>query len=367
MLHRVWAISEPSALNEIRQVMANGWALIADGHHRYETCLDYQQMMRQSIPHTTGDEWFNFAMMYLTDIHDPGLTILPTHRVLRGLSPAFVKQLPACLRDTCDLEAFPCHTPAEQEAQRQRLMDEMRRCGPSTHVFGLYTGEETFWLLTYRGSLATQAPTAGCNADAQSLTSACYMICCWRRCWGSIREDTIAFTQDDAAAVDLVARQEYQGGVPAESDTQWNRLSSRHGRKAHAAQIDLFLSKIAHRHRHAQGGGRCGLQRLNSSPAQSLPPNIQPTLGPEVAFVGRSNVGKSSLINTLLNRRGLAKTSSTPGKTRTINFFRINGKFGFVDLPGYGFAQVSRAERAAWGPMVAQFFQTRQELEGWCS
>lgn len=87
-------------------------------------------------------------------------------------------------------------------------------------------------------------------------------------------------------------------------------------------------------------------------------------VGIEVAFVGRSNVGKSSLINTLLNRRGLAKTSSTPGKTRTINFFRINGQFGFVDLPGYGFAQVSKAERAGWGPMVAQFFQTRQELRG---
>jgi len=87
-------------------------------------------------------------------------------------------------------------------------------------------------------------------------------------------------------------------------------------------------------------------------------------LGPEVAFIGRSNVGKSSLINTLLNRRGLAKTSSTPGKTRTINFFRINGQFGFVDLPGYGWAQVSRAERAAWGPMMEQFFRTRQQLDG---
>jgi GTP-binding protein len=87
-------------------------------------------------------------------------------------------------------------------------------------------------------------------------------------------------------------------------------------------------------------------------------------VGPEVAFVGRSNVGKSSLINTLLNRRGLAKTSATPGKTRTINFFRVNGKLGFVDLPGYGFAQVSRAERATWGPMVEQFFRTRQGLRG---
>jgi GTP-binding protein len=87
-------------------------------------------------------------------------------------------------------------------------------------------------------------------------------------------------------------------------------------------------------------------------------------VGPEVAFVGRSNVGKSSLINTLLNRRGLAKTSATPGKTRTINFFRVNGTLGFVDLPGYGFAQVSRAERATWGPMVEQFFRTRQRLQG---
>ena len=88
-------------------------------------------------------------------------------------------------------------------------------------------------------------------------------------------------------------------------------------------------------------------------------------VGP-VAFVGRSNVGKSSLINTLLNRRGLAKTSPTPGKTRTINFFRINGKFGFVDLPGYGFAQVSRAERATGGRWWRNFSR-RDRNCGWCS
>ncbi len=87
-------------------------------------------------------------------------------------------------------------------------------------------------------------------------------------------------------------------------------------------------------------------------------------IGPEIAFVGRSNVGKSSLINTLLNRRGLAKISGTPGKTRTINFFRVNGRLGFVDLPGYGFAQVSREERVGWGPMVEQLFQRRKELVG---
>jgi uncharacterized protein (DUF1015 family) len=211
MLHRVWAISEPSALSEIRQVMADGWALIADGHHRYETGLDYQQMMQHSMPHATGDEWFNFVMMYLTDIDDPGLTILPTHRVLRGLSSAFVKQLPARLRDTCDVEAFPCHTPAERKAQRQRLLDEMRLRGPGAHVFGLYTGDETFWLLTYPGSLAMQIPAAGDNAHGSVLdVSLLHDLLLEKVLRITVREDTIAFTQDDAAAVDLVANQEYQ-------------------------------------------------------------------------------------------------------------------------------------------------------------
>jgi uncharacterized protein (DUF1015 family) len=122
-----------------------------------------------------------------------------------------VNQLPACLHDTCELEAFPCHTPVEQEAQRQRLLDEMRRRGPGAHVFGLYTGDETFWLLTYRGSLATQTPTAGCNAHSSVLDVSLLHDLLLEKVLGIyVREDTIAFTQDDAAAVDLVARQEYQ-------------------------------------------------------------------------------------------------------------------------------------------------------------
>jgi GTP-binding protein len=73
---------------------------------------------------------------------------------------------------------------------------------------------------------------------------------------------------------------------------------------------------------------------------------------PQVAFAGRSNVGKSSLINSLVNRRGLVKTSSTPGKTREINFFLINGGLYFVDLPGFGFARVPGKVQAGWGPMI---------------
>ena len=72
---------------------------------------------------------------------------------------------------------------------------------------------------------------------------------------------------------------------------------------------------------------------------------------PEVAFAGKSNVGKSSLINALMNRKSLARTSSQPGKTQTVNFYNINNEMYFVDLPGYGYAKVSVSEKAKWGKM----------------
>jgi GTP-binding protein len=83
---------------------------------------------------------------------------------------------------------------------------------------------------------------------------------------------------------------------------------------------------------------------------------------PEIAFLGRSNVGKSSLINSLLKVRGLARTSSTPGRTQLINFFLINDAFYFVDLPGYGYARVPRDVRKEWGPMVEKYLATRPGL-----
>jgi GTP-binding protein len=83
---------------------------------------------------------------------------------------------------------------------------------------------------------------------------------------------------------------------------------------------------------------------------------------PEIAFMGRSNVGKSSLINSLLRTRGLARTSSTPGRTQLINFFLINDAFYFVDLPGYGYARVPTEIKREWGPMVEKYLATRPNL-----
>ena len=84
-------------------------------------------------------------------------------------------------------------------------------------------------------------------------------------------------------------------------------------------------------------------------------------LGGDVVFLGRSNVGKSSLINVLLGAKGLARTSNTPGRTQTVNFYRVNRAHFFVDLPGYGYARAPKSIRSQWGPMVEGFLERRRE------
>ena len=83
---------------------------------------------------------------------------------------------------------------------------------------------------------------------------------------------------------------------------------------------------------------------------------------PEIVLLGRSNVGKSSFINTLIQRKGLARTSSQPGKTQTMNFYKINDAFYFVDMPGYGYAKVSKKEREKWGVMIEEYLQKRENM-----
>jgi GTP-binding protein len=92
------------------------------------------------------------------------------------------------------------------------------------------------------------------------------------------------------------------------------------------------------------------------------PAQYPDTALPEFALAGRSNVGKSSFINKMLNRKGLARISSKPGKTQTLNFYLINEILHFVDVPGYGYAKVSKKEREAWGKMIETYFTRREEL-----
>jgi len=100
------------------------------------------------------------------------------------------------------------------------------------------------------------------------------------------------------------------------------------------------------------------LEKIAVSKAQYPNGNL-----PEIVLVGRSNVGKSNFINSLVNRNNLARTSSKPGKTRTINFYKINDKFRLVDLPGYGYAQVSRSERDKWGRIIEEYLNSRENIK----
>jgi len=85
---------------------------------------------------------------------------------------------------------------------------------------------------------------------------------------------------------------------------------------------------------------------------------------PEIAFAGRSNVGKSSLLNRLIQRKKFARVSNTPGRTREVNFFKVNGAFVFVDLPGYGYARISKERRAEWKPLIESYLRGSEQLRG---
>lgn len=102
---------------------------------------------------------------------------------------------------------------------------------------------------------------------------------------------------------------------------------------------------------------RSDLEAVAVKPSQYPEPNLK-----EIAFAGRSNVGKSSLLNLLTGRKSLARVSGNPGKTRTINFYIINDEFRIVDLPGYGYARVSKSVSADWGPMMEKYLSSRENL-----
>ena len=92
--------------------------------------------------------------------------------------------------------------------------------------------------------------------------------------------------------------------------------------------------------------------------------DIPKTGYPEIAFAGRSNVGKSTLINKILNRKKLAQVSKSPGKTRALNYFEIDHKYYFVDLPGFGYAKISKKDREQWGKLIESYFKTSKKLKG---
>lgn len=105
------------------------------------------------------------------------------------------------------------------------------------------------------------------------------------------------------------------------------------------------------------------IRRVNLETVCGITSTLPDNKFPEIAFAGKSNVGKSSLINGLLNRKSLARTSATPGKTQTINFYNVNDELYLVDLPGYGYAKVSEAEKVKWGQLIERYLHNSKQLK----
>jgi len=105
------------------------------------------------------------------------------------------------------------------------------------------------------------------------------------------------------------------------------------------------------------------IRRVNLETVCGITSTLPENKFPEIAFAGKSNVGKSSLINGLLNRKSLARTSATPGKTQTINFYNVNDELYLVDLPGYGYAKVSEAEKVKWGQLIERYLHNSKQLK----
>jgi len=105
------------------------------------------------------------------------------------------------------------------------------------------------------------------------------------------------------------------------------------------------------------------IRRVNLETVCGITSTLPDNKFPEIAFAGKSNVGKSSLINEVLNRKSLARTSATPGKTQTINFYNVNDELYLVDLPGYGYAKVSEAEKVKWGQLIERYLHNSKQLQ----
>lgn len=149
VVHSLWKIVNTQIIEEITKIMEDKTLYIADGHHRYETALKFQDEIRKSTLNYNGEELFNYVMMMLVDMNSQELTVLPIHRVLKNLKENDIKRLTKNLRAYFDIETFEFNNETEQN-QRMRFFDLLRSRGEKKHVFGMYSGNSKYYLLTLK-------------------------------------------------------------------------------------------------------------------------------------------------------------------------------------------------------------------------
>ncbi|MBX3301310.1 MAG: DUF1015 domain-containing protein [Nitrospira sp.] len=198
----LWAVTDATVLKHITDLMQSKPLFIADGHHRYETALNYQKLRRQQPGSPTGPQPYDSVLMLLTPLEDPGLTVLPTHRVATTALPPF-DQITQLLGDVFDFREFP-FSPSTQAQVRQQFLTALRTEGRHVPVFGLIRqGADTYILLTLKPAYR---PSGQVSPRAKLDVSLLQQLIVTKLCPTQQEQEAILYTKDDHEALDWVAR-----------------------------------------------------------------------------------------------------------------------------------------------------------------
>ena len=199
---QLWAVTDPAVLAQIVETLRNKPLFIADGHHRYETALNYQKLRRQQAGSPAGQQPYDNVLMLLTALEDPGLTVLPTHRVATTALPAY-DHVQSLLGATFDLQEFP-FTPATQTATRAKFIDVLRTNGRMVTTFGLaLRGDNRYVTLSLKPA---HRPTAQATPRTKLDVSLLQQLVVAALCPTPQEQEAILYTKDDHEALDWVAK-----------------------------------------------------------------------------------------------------------------------------------------------------------------
>jgi len=198
---RLWAIDDPAITRQIVAAMASKPIFIADGHHRYETALNYQQLRRQQAGNVQGLQPYDSVLMLFTPIEDPGLTVLPTHRVTTTPLPSF-DQVNALFADTFDLQEYPFTGPTQSTVRRQ-FIEALRTKGRTAPIFGLaLKGRDAYLTLELK---AAHRPPAGASPRTKLDVSLLQQLVVAKLCPTQQEQEAILYTKDDDEALNWAA------------------------------------------------------------------------------------------------------------------------------------------------------------------
>jgi uncharacterized protein (DUF1015 family) len=206
---QLWAVTDPAVLQQVVEAMRSKPLFIADGHHRYETALNYQRLRRQQAGTTTGSQPYDGVLMLLAAIEDPGLTVLPTHRVITTNLPPY-EQVKASLAGKCDVQEF-LYSASTQAAVREEFLDALKVNGRTVPVFGLaLKGQDRYAALTVKPA---HRQTAQTSPRARLDVSLLQHLVVTTLCPTQSEQEALLYTKDDHEALDWVAQGKGTGAL----------------------------------------------------------------------------------------------------------------------------------------------------------